>query len=725
MVKSRARCGAGLAVFVAVTLTGHTPHAAPPLGPPIRVNSTSDVMANDGNCTLREAIIAANTNTASGSLEGECRKGSDVFIDRIVFTNLPGSPDVYQLAIPPAGSNTATSGDLNVTGGSVKIIGNDQLETIIDGGSLDRIFATQGTEKIWISDVTLRHGRAERGGAISMNGSGRLEIRNATIRSNEAFCDTALCVAEGGGIFSLGAEVAVFESWIFHNTASCATRPLNCTARGGGIRTSVATQLYVENSLLQDNLASCAADGCDASGGGISNSVTKLELYQSTVLSGNGVECDGARCTADGGGIYAKSTTGFLTPNGTIGASFARCTGFVCESRGGGLHLASGFFVIQDGGLLASNITTCGPDSDGCGAFGGGVYTQGYLRLHDSIVYGSEARSLTPSGSAAGGGIFVGNAEEPFPGAYVEVYRATISDNAVRGGAAPRGGGVFNVGHVNATHSTIAANVADGADIVLGGGISNHDDLVMTNVTVSGNVAVCASRACLARGGGVYNAHMAQVAFTTIAYNGAACALGECSTARGGGVYHNGALFAVKNSIIAHNAPGDDCKGGGLDDYSGNFNHDGSCGWPQYLIQMGPLGWNGGPTKTHALLTGNLAIDGAVDCQDVSNNTVPDDQRGSPRPQGATCDAGAYERFVGGTSFGTVDGLDEPALMKLMKRILALERVLTDSNRANDHAVCGQVTALLNDVRRLERAGTLTPDRARMLRQIAAGICDR
>jgi CSLREA domain-containing protein len=41
----------------------------------ITVNSTSDAATNDGLCTLREAIIAANTNIASGAAAGECAAG--------------------------------------------------------------------------------------------------------------------------------------------------------------------------------------------------------------------------------------------------------------------------------------------------------------------------------------------------------------------------------------------------------------------------------------------------------------------------------------------------------------------------------------------------------------------------------------------------------------------------------------------------------------------------
>ena len=41
----------------------------------ITVNSTADVGADEGQCTLREAITAANTNGASGAMAGECIAG--------------------------------------------------------------------------------------------------------------------------------------------------------------------------------------------------------------------------------------------------------------------------------------------------------------------------------------------------------------------------------------------------------------------------------------------------------------------------------------------------------------------------------------------------------------------------------------------------------------------------------------------------------------------------
>lgn len=67
----------------------------------ITVNSTGDpAPSNDGVCTLREAIAAANTDTASGAGAGECAAGDDVN-DRIRFSaGVRGSTVVVSSALP-------------------------------------------------------------------------------------------------------------------------------------------------------------------------------------------------------------------------------------------------------------------------------------------------------------------------------------------------------------------------------------------------------------------------------------------------------------------------------------------------------------------------------------------------------------------------------------------------------------------------------------------------
>jgi len=56
---------------------------------------------------------------------------------------------------------------------------------------------------------------------------------------------------------------------------------------------------------------------------------------------------------------------------------------------------------------------------------------------------------------------------------------------------------------------------------------------------------------------------------------------------------------------------------------------------------LAKLANNGGPTMTHALVTGSPAIDAVPGADPKCTGT---DQRGMPRPQGAGCDIGAFEK---------------------------------------------------------------------------------
>jgi len=75
------------AMTMVLVVLPHVPAAAAT----ISVNSVADTAANDGSCTLREAITAANTNTASGAMPGECVAGSpSPTVDTVAFS-IPGA----------------------------------------------------------------------------------------------------------------------------------------------------------------------------------------------------------------------------------------------------------------------------------------------------------------------------------------------------------------------------------------------------------------------------------------------------------------------------------------------------------------------------------------------------------------------------------------------------------------------------------------------------------
>jgi CSLREA domain-containing protein len=62
-------------VALLVLLIGGAVQVTPACAAGIVVNSNADTRANDGKCTLREAIIAANTDARSGTRSGECVAG--------------------------------------------------------------------------------------------------------------------------------------------------------------------------------------------------------------------------------------------------------------------------------------------------------------------------------------------------------------------------------------------------------------------------------------------------------------------------------------------------------------------------------------------------------------------------------------------------------------------------------------------------------------------------
>jgi hypothetical protein len=202
----------------------------------------------------------------------------------------------------------------------------------------------------------------------------------------------------------------------------------------------------------------------------------------------------------------------------------------------------------------------------------------------------------------------------------------TLSDLAVSGNNANQGGGIDNLlgASLTLSNSTINGNTATS----VGGGFRDRGTSVLTNVTLSGNAA--------SEGGGMEIRDGTTMLNVTITAN---------SAADGGGLQTQGApsLSSVKNTIIAANLIGVDCLGG-LTVLGNNLDSDGSCGFgltdPAPLL--GPLQDNGGPTFTHALLTGSPAIDSG-DSSVCISPTNDRDQRGFPRPVGASCDIGAYE----------------------------------------------------------------------------------
>lgn len=215
------------------------------------------------------------------------------------------------------------------------------------------------------------------------------------------------------------------------------------------------------------------------------------------------------------------------------------------------------------------------------------------------------------------------------------IRRVWIHGNIASWSAA---GGIHNNGTLTIEDSTISGNTAS----TVGGGIYNSGSLTITNSTVSGNSADTTPSGW--DGGGIYTDGPTQIVNSTITGN---------TAATGGGLSaDNSSTLTIVNSVIAGNvatgagmpANCDIASIGSIIMDVGNMDSDSTCNFvapsdhPNSVSLLGPLQDNGGPTPTHALLSGSAAINGGV-----ASGCLITDQRGVARPQLGVCDSGAYE----------------------------------------------------------------------------------
>ena len=243
----------------------------------ITVNSLADVAANDGACTLSEAITAANTDTASGAAVGECAAGAGA--DAITFG--------------VAGTITLTAG-LPTISTDLSIAGAGAI-TVSGASSFRAFHITAGT--VSLSGITVSAGMAVQGGGI-LSGS-TLTVTNSTFSGNTGSFG-------GGGIYNLGGDLTVANSTFSGNSAD----------RGGGIYNAGGT-LTVANSAFSGNTAvngggiydvgtasvtnSTISGNTATSGGGIFNGTGRTLTVTNSTLSGN-------TATFGGGGLTAQGT---------------------------------------------------------------------------------------------------------------------------------------------------------------------------------------------------------------------------------------------------------------------------------------------------------------------------------------------------------------------------------------------------------------------------------
>lgn len=218
----------------------------------ITVDTAADELNADGDCSLREAIQAANLDAPVDGCGGGIGKD---------FVSVPAG--TYTLTLGGA-DDTNAQGDLDITGDLV-LNGDGPGTTIVQAGIADRVLHVLGSAQAQLSGITIRNGRSFVGGGVRNQGS--LSLTNVTVIDNVA---TSPCGgASAGGISNTG-TLNLVQSRVDNNEATVTPGPgVICPAvflseSGGGIVNGGT--LNVSESSISHNVTTGDGGGIDSSG---------------------------------------------------------------------------------------------------------------------------------------------------------------------------------------------------------------------------------------------------------------------------------------------------------------------------------------------------------------------------------------------------------------------------------------------------------------------------
>ncbi len=264
------------------------------------VDSTSDISANDGKTTLREAIAAAavsgdtiefSSSLFQGTLPARITLRSPLVVSKNLMLVGPG--DVLATRAPKL-----------------------QLDGLQPDGAKIRVLEVRASATLVVAGIAFQGGSAAGGGAVLIDAGATVTFLGCDFTNN-----TATGSGSGGAILNRG-TLTLDQCLVQENSA----------ANGGGVASE--GQLTVVRSLIAANTAT-------GFGGGIYLDGADLFSLESSSLSGNR--------GGTGGGLAFIASGGTLKRASIVAATFAHNT---AEAQSGGLYVEGSAAVATVGGSL-------------------------------------------------------------------------------------------------------------------------------------------------------------------------------------------------------------------------------------------------------------------------------------------------------------------------------------------------------------------------------------
>jgi CSLREA domain-containing protein len=658
------------------------------LGATIVVTTNADTTANDAQCSIREAIAAANTDTATGGCPAGDAGADTVALGTATYNLDSGGGELVisdDLTVSGAGAaaTTVTQGVgparvIEITAGgapAVTFMGLTISNGFPSGGEpgsdafgVDGGFGQDGQSVV---GGTGQPGSS--GGGILNNSSGALVLNGVTMSSNQAAdggAGGAAAAGDGGGTGVGGAGTggpggaggsggAIYT--VGPLTVIDSTFSMNSVGDGGAGGNATGGHGGTGSPGRVGGTATGGSGGAAGSGGAIAAESTVT--INRSVFTQNEAENGGAGGTGHGGdgGVGSASTSFGGSAGGGNGGNGGPA------GKGGAIHLVSGSasLTITDSSFMGNRTDNAGAGGSGTGGiggqsfgagavagFGGGgnggdggvggdglaINWPGTVTILRSLVANSQGNLFGGKGGAGQGG----SAGFPSTGSSGQAGGAATGGD---GGRGPRG--AILVGPSSSvTNSTFTFNTPD-----LSGSGGNATGGNGSGAAASG--AATAGNGANGGAGAVHALGALSLTHVTIAYLNLGSSGGSGGQAFGNGTKINGSAGSVGPGAIRSDTnttlTASIVSGNGTPECTGTISDGGhniaavanGCPGTAGDPKLGALADNGGPTQTMALQAGSAALD-VVPTTGAGCESV--DQRGVTRPHGTACDAGAYER---------------------------------------------------------------------------------
>jgi hypothetical protein len=460
----------------------------------------------------------------------------------------------------------------------------------IEGGLLKLSNGTLRNCNAYKNTVNAEGWLESRGGAISVNAAGRLELVSVELYENNASEGEA--TSSGGAIYCTEGSISITQCRLHKNIAHRAglsNRDLYGIAQGGAIFLKKSS-LAIDDSELFQNVATDG--GWMSQGGavyGIGSSLLTMrrsKLYENLVDNGGLLftAADKKDAGSYGGAVYLEQDCVVKVIECEMCDNMARAGAQWTEVGAIGVYAGSSLLVLRSK-LLRNAVLGDGNAAAGGAAYliGGDKPSIGWFNQSEisdnratSMNGGSDCRDCKPQAGAvfvlqaqltvvdcklqrnfaSGGDTAFGGAFAFASGSRVLVQRSNLSGNVANGGDVfSQGGGIWaDIGDTgelqiestelsqNHANSSAAASAAGGALYLKSGSVTLIDSNLIANL-VAGRTAY---------GGAVYSSGTILTIRTMVSMN-RAFSNGASGEAFGGGLFNSGAMMWLVDSRLLEN----------------------------------------------------------------------------------------------------------------------------------------------------------------------------